>query len=360
MRARPGQLKEVLGLIKLIANDAHYEEGTLQYQLTVGIDNPDDIRIWEEYVSEDAFEAHKEGQHFQSPSGLFDRHLDHLRQPGCGSHLSTTFEIILSAHIDHLNDSTTELPRSRVIFKAPEKLYRTSGSQYSFAFARKFLESRFGDQEDVEAWVNQVQAQYRELKLHKFDLDALCIMSCSTVCPIAAARFLHSIWTAEKNPSIEDIKNSILWVNAGQLNRSKEKALAAHTASLSLDSTTSLNAFYTGLEKSGKMPSKAHPCARCGSPLTGWLTAPNRPMRTRTRTTTTRRKGKGSKRTRRRHLPKRSRRPTRVRQPPLSPMWSPRPTATRLNTFSSPVTTRTSHLWLARSAGSLTLVRASI
>jgi hypothetical protein len=193
-----------------------------------------------------------------------------LRQPGCGSHLSTTFEIILSAHIDHLNDSTTELPRSRVIFKAPEKLYRTSGSQYSFAFARKFLESRFGDQEDVEAWVNQVQAQYRELKLHKFDLDALCIMSCSTVCPIAAARFLHSIWTAEKNPSIEDIKNSILWVNAGQLNRSKEKALAAHTASLSLDSTTSLNAFYTGLEKSGKMPSKAHPCARCGSP-THWV-----------------------------------------------------------------------------------------
>jgi hypothetical protein len=37
-------------VIKLIANDAHYEEGTLQY-------NPDDIRIWEEYVSEDAFEG---------------------------------------------------------------------------------------------------------------------------------------------------------------------------------------------------------------------------------------------------------------------------------------------------------------
>lgn len=79
--------------------------------------------------------------------------------------LSTTSESILSAHIDHLNDSTAELPRSRVIFKALEKLYGTSGPQYLFALGRKFLESRCGDQEDVEAWVNQVQAQYRELKL---------------------------------------------------------------------------------------------------------------------------------------------------------------------------------------------------
>jgi hypothetical protein len=72
--------------------------------------------------------------------------------------LSTTSESILSAHIDHLNDSTTELPRSRVLFKALEKLYGTSGPQYSFALGRKFLESRCADQEDVEAWVNQVQA----------------------------------------------------------------------------------------------------------------------------------------------------------------------------------------------------------
>src|SRR6478752_6871565 len=45
--------------------------------------------------------------------------------------LSTTSESILSAHIDHLNDYTAELPRSRVIFKALEKLYGTSGPQYS-------------------------------------------------------------------------------------------------------------------------------------------------------------------------------------------------------------------------------------
>jgi hypothetical protein len=59
-------------------------------------------------------------------------------------------------------------------------------------------------------------------------------------------------------------------VNAGQLNRSNKKALAASTASLSLDSTTSLTAFYAGLKKSGKKPGKAHPCARCGSP-THWV-----------------------------------------------------------------------------------------
>jgi hypothetical protein len=115
----------------------------------------------------------------------------------------------------------------------------------------------------VEAWVNQVQAQYRELKLLKFDLDALCINVLLNGLPDRFGSFVGSIWTAEKNPSIEDIKISILRVNAGQLNRSNEKALAARRASLSLDSTTSLSAFYTGLKKSGKKPSKAHPCARC-------------------------------------------------------------------------------------------------
>ena len=184
--------------------------------------------------------------------------------------LSTTSESILSAHIEHLNDATTELPRSRVIFKALEKLYGTSGPQYSFALGRKFLESRCADQEDVEAWVNQVQAQYRELKLLKFDLDALCINVLLNGLPDRFGSFVDSIWTAEKNPSIEDIKISILRVNAGQLNRSNEKALAARTASLSLDSTTSLTAFYAGLKKSGKKPGKAHPCARCGSP-THWV-----------------------------------------------------------------------------------------
>ncbi|GFZ52314.1 hypothetical protein JCM24511_10087 [Saitozyma sp. JCM 24511] len=184
--------------------------------------------------------------------------------------LSTTSGSILSAHIDHLNDSTTELPQSPVNFKALEKLYGTSGPQYSFALGRKFLESRCADQDDVEAWVNQVQAQYRELKLLKFDLDALCINVLLNGLPDRFGSFVDSIWTAEKNPSVEDTKISILRVNAGQLNRSNEKALAAHKASLSLDSTTSLSAFYAGLMKSGGKPSKVHPCARCGSP-THWV-----------------------------------------------------------------------------------------
>ncbi|GFZ44308.1 hypothetical protein JCM24511_02030 [Saitozyma sp. JCM 24511] len=184
--------------------------------------------------------------------------------------LSTTSESILSAHIDYLNESTTELPRSCVIFKALEKLYGTSGPQYSFALGRKFLESRCVDQEDVEAWVNQVQAQYRELKLLKLDLDALCINVLLNGLPDRFGSFVDSIWTAEKYPSIEDIKISILRVNAGQLNSSNEKALAARKASLSLDPTTSLSAFYAGLKKSGKKPSRAHLCARYDSP-THWV-----------------------------------------------------------------------------------------
>ncbi|GFZ51759.1 hypothetical protein JCM24511_09527 [Saitozyma sp. JCM 24511] len=119
--------------------------------------------------------------------------------------LSTTSESILSAHIDHLNDFIAELPRSRVIFKALEKLHGTSGLQYSFALGGKFLDSRCGDQEDVEAW-----AQYRELKLIKFDLDALCINVLLNGLPDRFGSFVDSSWTGEKNPSIEDIKVSIL------------------------------------------------------------------------------------------------------------------------------------------------------
>jgi hypothetical protein len=64
-----------------------------------------------------------------------------------------------------------------MVFNSLEKLYGTSGPQYSFALGRKFIGKRCGDEEDVEGWVNQVQAQYRELKHLSFDLDALCTCS---------------------------------------------------------------------------------------------------------------------------------------------------------------------------------------
>jgi hypothetical protein len=124
----------------------------------------------------------------------------------------------------------------------------------------------------VEAWVNQVQALYRVRKLLSFDLDSLCINVLLNGLPDRFASFVDSICKAEENPSIEDIKIEIIRVNAGQLNRSNDRAVASRAASLSLNSSadTSFKAFYAGLEQSGTKPSKEHPCARCGSP-TLWV-----------------------------------------------------------------------------------------
>jgi hypothetical protein len=131
-----------------------------------------------------------------------------------------------------------------------------------------FTERKCGEGEDVEAWVNQVQAQYRELKLLSSDLETLCINVLLNGLPDRFASFVDSIWKAEENPSIEGIKIEILRVYAWPLNRPNTSAFAARTGSLSLNSSadTSLKAFYGGLKQSGKKPSKEYHCARCGSP----------------------------------------------------------------------------------------------
>jgi hypothetical protein len=97
------------------------------------------------------------------PEASVDTRIDRDNQAAAAI-LSTTPESILSAHIDLLSCSKVTARRSRMVFNSLEKLYGTSGPQYSFALGRKFIGKRCGDEEDVEAWVNQVQAQYRELK----------------------------------------------------------------------------------------------------------------------------------------------------------------------------------------------------
>ena len=86
--------------------------------------------------------------------------------------LSTTDESILTAHI-HLLDVDTG--RAQAVYLELVRVYGNIGAQYSFALGRKFIDSRCKEGEDVEAWVNEVQAQYRELKLLSFDFDALCV-----------------------------------------------------------------------------------------------------------------------------------------------------------------------------------------
>ncbi|GFZ48066.1 hypothetical protein JCM24511_05814 [Saitozyma sp. JCM 24511] len=66
MRARPGRVRDIIDLLKSVVAASRSEKGTIQYQLAEGIDDPDEIRLWEEYASEEAFLSHKDSQYFQA------------------------------------------------------------------------------------------------------------------------------------------------------------------------------------------------------------------------------------------------------------------------------------------------------
>jgi hypothetical protein len=84
--------------------------------------------------------------------------------------------------------------------------------------------------------------------------------------PERFASFVDGVWTASENPSIEDVRVAVLTINAGQMNRTNDKALAARMTGIEIGgSEGDLKAFYAGLKRSGKGPSREHPCARCQS-----------------------------------------------------------------------------------------------
>lgn len=175
--------------------------------------------------------------------------------------LTTTDEAILTAHI-HLLDQSER--RTYQIFSELTRVYGTSGAQYTSALGCKFVQSKCAPDEDVEAWVNNVLALYRELKVLSFDLDLLCVNVLLNGIPERFSAYIDQVWAASESPSIEDVRVAILRINAGHQNRATDThGLAAKLDSTSLD--PSLTAFYTSLKKSGKRPSAQYPCARCGS-----------------------------------------------------------------------------------------------
>jgi hypothetical protein len=95
---------------------------------------------------------------------------------------------ILSAYFYLLDDSPSSpsatnkddepvpphlIARTKTLYEELRKAYGSSNAQYTFALGRRFIDSRSGD--DVNAWVNEIKAQYRELKSLNFDLDSLCV-----------------------------------------------------------------------------------------------------------------------------------------------------------------------------------------
>lgn len=63
-------------MIKPITAESENEPGTLQYQVSHGKDDANEVRLWEEYTDEDAFEKHKEGKSFQAFAKVVDQLID--------------------------------------------------------------------------------------------------------------------------------------------------------------------------------------------------------------------------------------------------------------------------------------------
>jgi hypothetical protein len=93
----------------------------------------------------------------------------------------------------------------------------------------------------------------------------MCINVLLNGLPPQFSAYVDQVWTATASPTPEDVRLSVLRINAGHQDRANDtKALATRLASLALpeaEDNSALQAFYTGLKRSGKKPSKEHPCA---------------------------------------------------------------------------------------------------
>ncbi|RFU37169.1 antibiotic biosynthesis monooxygenase [Actinomadura logoneensis] len=63
--ARPGERDGLLPLLDEMARESRKEPGNLAYRAHVGTEDDRLVVLYEEYVSEDAFTAHCETEHFQ-------------------------------------------------------------------------------------------------------------------------------------------------------------------------------------------------------------------------------------------------------------------------------------------------------
>ncbi|MCP2336063.1 putative quinol monooxygenase [Actinomadura rupiterrae] len=64
-RTRPGERDDLLPLLDEMARESRKEPGNLAYRAHTGTQDEQLIVLYEEYVSEDAFQAHCDSEHFQ-------------------------------------------------------------------------------------------------------------------------------------------------------------------------------------------------------------------------------------------------------------------------------------------------------
>lgn len=64
-RARPGEENRIAGAMSEMVRRSRAEEGCVTYLFHQSRDDPQEFLIYEQYVSEEAFEAHKASDHFR-------------------------------------------------------------------------------------------------------------------------------------------------------------------------------------------------------------------------------------------------------------------------------------------------------
>lgn len=189
--------------------------------------------------------------------------------------LDTTADHIATACMSFITDLDHER-RTSDLWTELQRVYGSTGAQQAFILGRQFIQNKCGSNDNVVTWVDTVMTQYQELKVLKFDLDTLCVNVLLSGLPNRFLAFIDQTWTDDDAPNVQDLRATILRIDSAHQSR---RGFNQPTNSMSSTSSTalvsksnpvtspdsSLEAYYAGLRKSGKQPSKEHPCSRCGS-----------------------------------------------------------------------------------------------
>ena len=77
-KAKPGEADRIAEVIKVMAPLSRQEPGVLFYQAQVSPDEPETFFLYEQYTDAQAYEDHKNSEHFQQH--VFGHALDYLAE----------------------------------------------------------------------------------------------------------------------------------------------------------------------------------------------------------------------------------------------------------------------------------------
>lgn len=72
----PETRTEALSIVRTIAEQSREEEGVIDYRATTDIENPNVVRILEQYEDMDAVDAHNASEHLETFQSEIEEHLN--------------------------------------------------------------------------------------------------------------------------------------------------------------------------------------------------------------------------------------------------------------------------------------------